>query len=77
MSDTNMMSVNGSTIDISDSQMLIDSEAMSEEEIYGEGYVSVGGKAPRTDVETADYVDDISMKGSGTRTRTMDEIPGK
>jgi hypothetical protein len=49
--------------------MISDSEIMSEEEIYGKEYISIDGKAPFTDMKTADSVDNISMRESNTRIR--------
>ena len=66
-------------IDISDTEAESDPE--SEEEMYGEGYVSVGGSAPRCgktlrmDVKMAGSLNDLSMKESAIETRiTIDTI---
>jgi hypothetical protein len=67
------MNVNKLIIDISNAEVVSDSEVMSEEEIYGKEYISVDGKAPFTDMKTADSVDHISMKGSNTRIRIIND----
>jgi hypothetical protein len=73
MNDTKMISVNRITINISDAEMVSNSEIISEKEIYGNGYMSVNGKTPSINVKTADSIDDISIKESDIRIRIIND----
>ena len=86
MSDTKMVMINESTIDTSDVEMMRDFEDekifdSEGEQMYGERYVSVGGKAPpcgkapRIDMQMTSSLDNVSMKEFITRTKiTSDTV---
>jgi hypothetical protein len=52
-----MININEIIIDISDIEIMNDSETINEEEIYGNEYISINGKISRTDMKMADSVD--------------------
>jgi hypothetical protein len=66
MNNMRTMSTNGTTINMSDIEVVSDSGTMSEGERFGENKALVRGKASRVGPKLTNSPNDMSMKGSVT-----------